>query len=678
MNRFLFTLLFTISCLLAFCQEAPTLQCLQLREANTKLYVAWENSADCNQFTKYYFYVNNTLSDSLIPSPGTTVCDYRDKVINNLPAGPHYSSYIKAVDAAGTLYASDELQTINLTVTQSTDSALAYLEWESFSSEPLPDNWEGTFSIYKKYDFEADFPITPTAIVPNTQFTYIDTSDVCYSYVSYQVGITNFYSETESCIYKTNIESTLLVDRFAPTMPILDSISYTADNRVGIGFHAPDNFMRGFIIYYLNNGWEPIDTIYDATYWIDPNGGDRCYRLAVLDSCYNSSPMTIDEQCDMSIYVNSIDACHRSVNLSWNTYTNMLNGVHQYEVFYSMDNGASWLSAGTTTGHTLTINDLSNNIEYLAFVRATNNGESITASSNRVDFTITAEESTDFTYIRSVSVIDNNHIEVMVHTSGDTLPFESITLQRSLDGINFEPLQTLNHQNNSEYTFTDNSADFNNQLYYYQTYVINGCDMKSGYSNISHNILLTGEATAAQENNIQWNNYGTWSGDISHYTIYRKLETESSFSAMPGSLFPISVNTFNDDVSQLYEYGSKFTYFVEAQETVNEYGFNDISYSNHVTLNQSPCTYIPNAFTPLEATNNVFMPINSFVSTEDYSFTIFSRYGDKVFSTKDPYQGWNGFFNGQSAPMGVYVYRISYTLPDGNTFVKTGSVTLLH
>lgn len=678
MHKIIYTLFLTLSCLLAFCQDAPTLQCLQLRNANTRLYVAWDNSADCNQFTKYYMYVNNVLTDSLAPTSGYTMCNYGSKVINNIPSSQNYSCYIKALDENGGLHTSNTIQTINITVTPSTDSSLAYLTWESPSSSTLSGNWGNTFAIYKKRDFEADFPTTPIAMVPNTQFTYTDTADVCYNFTSYQVGITNYYSATENCIFKTTIGTAMFVDRYAPNTPVLDSVSYTSDNRVGLGFHAPDDYMLGYIVYYLNNGWEPIDTVYNATYWIDPNGGDRCYRIAVLDSCYNSSPMTMEEQCDMSLHVNSMDACHRSVNLSWNTYTHMYNGVQQYEVFYSTDGGGTWQSAGTTTSHSLTLSDLSNNIEYLAFVRVTNNGGTITARSNNVNFTLTADGSADHTYIRSVSVIDNSYIEVTAHTSGDTLPFESITLQRSTDGVNFEPLQTIDFQNGSEYVFTDNSADFNNRLYYYQTYVINSCNMEGGYSNISHNILLTGEATSAQENNLQWNNYGTWSGDIDHYTLHRKLETEPTFSDIPGALMPNNINTYFDDVSQLYESGSKFTYFVEAQETVNEYGFSDVSYSNHLTLMQSPTTYIPNAFSPLGPINRVFLPRNSFVSTENYSFTIYSRYGDRVFITKDPYQGWDGYFDGHVAPMGVYVYRISYTLPDGDTFVKTGSVTLVH
>lgn len=678
MHRIGSILILILLSLNVFSQESPTLQCLQLRNENTRLYVAWSNSADCAEFDKYYFYVNNVLKDSLLPSTGYTLCNYGSKVINNIPNASSYSCRIDAIDHNGTAHPSNSIQTINITVTPSTDSSLAYLSWESPSSSALSGNWGTTFSIYRKHDFENDFDNTPIATVPNTQFTYTDTADVCYGDNSYQVGIVNNYSQFDNCIFKTTIGTVTLVDRFAPQTPILDSISYTEDNRVGLGFHAPEEHMRGYIVYYLNNGWEPIDTIYNATYWIDPNGGDRCYRIAVLDSCYNSSPMTTEEQCDMKIFIQSTDACQRSVNLNWSTYTNMHNDVMQYEVFYSSDNGMTWQSGGTTTNHSLTIQNLQTETAYLAFVRATNNGQTITASSNRTPFIISNNGSSDFTYIRTVSVTDNHHIDITVHTSGDTLPFQRITLQRSEDGINFTDLQNQGYHADSEYSFADSSADFNHKLYYYRTYVINNCDMAAGHSNISHNILLTGEATTAQENNLQWNNYNGWDGGISEYYVFRKLETDLGYGIISGSLTPMGMNVYYDDVSQLYETGSRFEYYIEAKEFTNDYGFNEISYSNRISLMQSPNTYIPNAFAPLGTVNRVFMPINTFVSTENYSFTIYSRWGDKVFSTHNPYIGWDGFYNGHVAPTGVYVYRISYLLPDGKPFVKTGSVTLVN
>ena len=660
-----------------YCLTPPTVQCLQLRNNNTRLYVAWDNSSDCSQFTKYLIYVNNVLRDSISPSSGYTMCNYGSLVINNIPSSASYNCYIVAKDANGATYTSNTIQTIGITVTASTDGAYAYLSWESPSTQ-VGSTWGDFFYLYKKRSFESDFPLTPFATVSNNTLTYTDTADVCNTSCSYQVGITNYYSDLDNCLFKTTIGTVILIDRTQPHTPVLDSVSVTADNQVILGFHAPDPYMMGYIIYYNNNGWVPVDTVYNTTLWHDPNGGSRCYRIAVLDSCMNSSPIIIDEQCNMILSVGNTDACHQTASISWDGYTNMQDGLDHYEIFISSDNGVTWQSAGTTTNTSHVLTDLQLNTPYIVFVRAYNNGGTITSSSNREHIELSANATADVSYIRYVSVVDNHYFHILVHTSGDTLAFNSITLQRSEDGINFTSFQTLSHHSDADYDFADSTVAVDKKLYYYQTFITNTCNMPSGYSNISHNILLTGNATSAQENVLQWNNYGTWSGDVESFTINRKLETETSFNEIPEILTPATVNTYYDDVSQLYGSGSKFIYLVQAHEALDTFGFADVSNSNYLAVMQLPTTYIPNAFSPLGPNNKVFMPYNSFVSPDKYSLTIFSRFGNIVFKTTNPYEGWNGYINGKLAPMAVYSYRMYYVLPDGTPYEKIGSVTLIY
>ena len=75
--------------------------------------------------------------------------------------------------------------------------------------------------------------------------------------------------------------------------------------------------------------------------------------------------------------------------------------------------------------------------------------------------------------------------------------------------------------------------------------------------------------------------------------------------------------------------------------------------------------------------NRIFQPTNSFVSTSGYIFEIYTRWGVKIFSTTDPYSGWDGTINDELAPGGVYVYRIEYLLNDGTPFKRNGTVTLV-
>ncbi len=668
----------------SYAWEPPKMQCLKLMNNNQRMKMAWSSNGDCIHFEKYYFYINDVLCDSLFgyssATQSYTLCDYGSKDINDIPTATEYYCYIVAVDSNGNRFYSDTIHSISLTVTPQANNTLAYLEWES-PTTVLDNSWGSTFDIFKKRDFEPDFPPEPFASVPNTQLSYTDTSDVCNNIISYQVSISNIYGVNEHCPFMTTIGSAHLVDSISPTPPVLDSVTVTPTNEVMLGFHETEPYMMGFIIYYITpNGTIPLDTVYGQTVWIDPvlnpTYDSRFYRIAAMDSCGNVSALTNNQQSNMMLHLQGLDACTRSATLQWSTYTNLFNDIDHYEVMFSGDLGQTWQMLGNVTTNSYLIENLDLNHEYLAYVRVVNNGGTVTASSNRVNITISAGESQDFTYIRSVSVIDNSYLRIRVLTSGDTLPFVSITLQRSENGIDFEDFSTQSFISGANgYVFNDSSANFNRSTYYYRSYVLNSCGTYSGYSNVAHNILLRGENNA-QNNILTWHGYDNWDGGVAQYFVMRKVESEELFNTV-SEVVPASINNFSDDISSMYESGSKFIYYVEAKESPNTYGFEETSLSNQVQVIQPPTLYVPNAFRPLGANNNVFKPLNSFVSFDGYRFSIFTRSGTCVFMTTNPQDGWDGRIDGIVAPMNVYVWLIEYKMPDGTPMELTGTVTLV-
>ena len=373
-RHILSTYLFLFCIIGCYALDPPVLQCVELQNNNTRVKMSWDNSSDCASFVSYNFYVNGSMVGSVTPGNEYTMCNYGSTVLNNITPSSIYSCYIEAVTESGATFNSNIVQTISLTVTPNADSSLVILEWEAPSSQMSGSTWGDTYFLYKMRDFENDFNPVPFATVPaSAERHYVDTADVCYNFLYYQVGITNNYSPNHSCVFRTPIGSVYVVDRSAPPTPILDSVSYTEDNHVMLGFHSDEPYMYGYIVYYLNNGWEPLDTVYNSTSWIDPFGGERCYRIAVLDSCSNSSPMTENEQCDMQLYQGAIDACNHSASFSWDTYTNMTGGLNHFEVFLSSDQGDTWESVLTTNNTNNTIQNLSLNTEYWVFVRAFSN-----------------------------------------------------------------------------------------------------------------------------------------------------------------------------------------------------------------------------------------------------------------------------------------------------------------
>lgn len=94
--------------------------------------------------------------------------------------------------------------------------------------------------------------------------------------------------------------------------------------------------------------------------------------------------------------------------------------------------------------------------------------------------------------------------------------------------------------------------------------------------------------------------------------------------------------------------------------------------------------YVPNAFTPnLDGTNDEFFPDGLNHSCNDcnnYEFSIFNRWGELIFRSTTPYEGWNGRKQNslEEAQIDVYVWRLTYTnFYNGKEDVKLGTVSLI-
>src|SRR5699024_10937398 len=58
-------------------------------------------------------------------------------------------------------------------------------------------------------------------------------------------------------------------------------------------------------------------------------------------------------------------------------------------------------------------------------------------------------------------------------------------------------------------------------------------------------------------------------------------------------------------------------------------------------------------------------------------FKVFNNWGQLIFETNDPNQGWDGTFKGQKCQEGVYTWVIKVELFGGEMVQTSGDVTLL-
>ena len=89
--------------------------------------------------------------------------------------------------------------------------------------------------------------------------------------------------------------------------------------------------------------------------------------------------------------------------------------------------------------------------------------------------------------------------------------------------------------------------------------------------------------------------------------------------------------------------------------------------------------YIPNAFTPDgDGINETFAPKGEGVDPDHYSMQIYDRSGMLIFTTKNPYDYWDGRNkHGQMCPEGVYVYKINLYNLNEEDKEYIGTVTLV-
>ncbi len=87
----------------------------------------------------------------------------------------------------------------------------------------------------------------------------------------------------------------------------------------------------------------------------------------------------------------------------------------------------------------------------------------------------------------------------------------------------------------------------------------------------------------------------------------------------------------------------------------------------------------PNAFRPLSPIeeNRIFSP-GIIDNVDEYHLMIFNRWGELLFESTDPDIGWDGYYQGRPAKQDVYVWKVRGTFSSGESFVRTGDVTLLH
>ncbi|MFN5182402.1 MAG: gliding motility-associated C-terminal domain-containing protein, partial [Bacteroidota bacterium] len=127
-----------------------------------------------------------------------------------------------------------------------------------------------------------------------------------------------------------------------------------------------------------------------------------------------------------------------------------------------------------------------------------------------------------------------------------------------------------------------------------------------------------------------------------------------------------------------YEFPGAGTYTVSLIVTTVNGCTDSVSHIIEVTSDFS--VYVPNAFTPNDdGLNDIFYPQGLGISSEDYEFSVFNRWGEKIWSTMKVGDFWDGRAKGGSelAQQDVYVWKMTLKQTDGTKKNFLGHVNLI-
>ncbi|HEY6063296.1 MAG TPA: gliding motility-associated C-terminal domain-containing protein, partial [Chitinophagaceae bacterium] len=96
-----------------------------------------------------------------------------------------------------------------------------------------------------------------------------------------------------------------------------------------------------------------------------------------------------------------------------------------------------------------------------------------------------------------------------------------------------------------------------------------------------------------------------------------------------------------------------------------------------IKIYQGPDIYVPSGFTPNnDGLNDLLKAIPVGIKEFRY-FRVYNRWGQMIFSARDPSTGWDGKINGAEQPTGTFVWMAEAVDYKGNLVSRKGVVTIV-
>lgn len=446
--------------------------------------------------------------------------------------------------------------------------------------------------------------------------------------------------------------------------------------------------VQGYIVYQvINSITETLDTVWgrETTEFTYQGLGNyqkaEKFRLVSFDDQQYKSNITSPHT---TIYLkHEYDICDKNISLNWTEYEGWQT-VKEYNIF-RRKSGNAYEKLISLSGNKTSYEDknLEFNTTYYYYIEAVS-FDDYKASSNSVKIKTEAYTAPSFLTASYASVNDKEiDLKFIVDNSAEVAEYR-IQRAKYPEG-EYNTIKIITNSGQDVILASDNEIDVNNEIHYYRLVSVNPCGDINAYSNYASNILLKAETAEDLNHYLTWTPYEQWLNGVFNYKVYRIFEdSESEIDVNPSDLLNY---TYNIEWYVKYCHNlkintsNKYCYYVEAVEnqghiaTINR----EHSRSNIACVYHEPVFWMPNAFniSSLEPENRFFKPVISFIQEEPYEFSIYDKFGMKIFQTTKTHEAWDGTIKkGHLAPSQYYTYYVKYFDFNNKEHIKTGTLFL--
>ena len=153
-------------------------------------------------------------------------------------------------------------------------------------------------------------------------------------------------------------------------------------------------------------------------------------------------------------------------------------------------------------------------------------------------------------------------------------------------------------------------------------------------------------------------------------------------------LYNFGDNTTSAQANPTHTYKKIGDYEIYLIVTSNKGCKDTFEFGQLIKVDETISIVIPNAFTPNSQSANAFGFYDPYATNNDifhpvvkgmkeFELSIYSRWGELLFESKDPKSGWDGYFNGKLCQQDVYIWKIKAKGKDDSDYNKTGDFLLI-